>query len=194
MPRARPRNVGRRTVGVTLGVALALAACDRESPLDTVADPTADAGIWRADAERIAGALPRRVASFVPTEGVDPFYTSYGTGPVFGASCAYADGDRQIVVRVESGNIRSRARAALDLPIAASDSAFVAHQAKVRAYPAVQRWSSGGRVGEVTFLVARRYLVRVRLVPATNESEVRNLAETIDLGPLEGLALDGVTP
>jgi hypothetical protein len=45
----------------------------------------------------------------------------------------------------------------------------------------------------VTFLVARRYLVEVRVVPAANESEAVSLAEAIDLAPLEGLTLDGVT-
>ena len=48
-------------------------------------------------------------------------------------------------------------------------------------------------MGEVTFLVARRYLVQVRVVPASNDSEALSLAEAIDVTPLEGLTLDGVT-
>ena len=178
---------------VTLAAAL-LVACDGETPLDTVADTTVNATVWRADARKIAGALPARVVSFAPVEGADPFNTSYGAGPVFGASCAYADGDRQVVVRVESGNIKSRATAALDPRGAAGGGGTgVLRQVKVHGHPGVQRWSSGGRVSEVTFLVARRYLVAVRVVPAVNDAEAVSLAEAIDVAPLEGLILEGVT-
>jgi hypothetical protein len=177
-----------------VAAALLAGACDSDSALDTVADGSLDAAVWRADSRKIAEALPRRVGSFVPSEGADPFYTSYGTGPVFGASCAYADGGRQLVVRVESGNIRARAFAALDPGgEAGTDPKFAARASKVHGRPALQRWSADGRVGEVTFLVARRYLVQVRVVPGSNDSEASSLAESIDVGPLERLTLDGVT-
>jgi hypothetical protein len=186
------RNV--RSVARLALVAVLTGACDADTPLDTIADTSLDGAVWRADSRKIAAVLPGRVASFVPSEGADPFYTSYGAGPVFGASCAYADGDRQLIVRIESGNIRSRATAALDpRGEAGTDAKFASHPGKVRGRPALQRWSAGGRVGEVTFLVARRYLVEVRVVPAANESEAVSLAEAIDLAPLEGLTLDGVT-
>jgi hypothetical protein len=175
-------------------IVLVAAACEDDSPLDTVADTTADAAVWRADSQKIATVLPQRLASFVPTEGADPFYTSYGAGPVFGASCAYVQGDRQLTVRIESGNIRARANAALDpRGEAGTDGRFVSRPVKVNRHPALQRWSSGGQVGEVTFLVARRYLVQVRVVPAANESEATSLAESIDTTALEGLTLEGVT-
>jgi hypothetical protein len=177
-----------------VAVACLSTACDSDTPLDTVADTSLDAAVWRADSRKIAAALPGRVASFVPSEGADPFYTSYGTGPVFGASCAYAEGARQLIVRIESGNIRSRATSALDpRGEAGTDARFVARPTKVHGRPALQRWSDGGRVGEVTFLVARRYLVQVRVVPASNDSEALSLAEAIDVTPLEGLTLEGVT-
>ena len=93
--------------------------------------------------------LPARVASFVPTEGADPFFTSYGDGPVFGASCAYASGARQVIVRVESGNIRARANAALDpRGEAGTDTRFQSHAIKVHGRPALQRYSGIGEVGE----------------------------------------------
>jgi len=180
-------------VSAGLLVAAVLAGCDDQTPLDSVADLTTDGAVWRADAQKIAATLPQRLATFAPSEGVAPFYTSYATGPVFGASCTYADGDhRQVTVRVETGNIRSRASAALDARALAADTKFVTHEARVHGLPAVQRWSSGGRVGQVAFLVARRYLVEVRLVPAASEAEAMSLAEGIDLGPLEALVLDGV--
>jgi hypothetical protein len=184
-----------RQLGALLLPALAalLLACDRETPLDTVADTTLDPAVWRADAAKISAALPPRVAAFAPTEGADPFYTSYGTGPVFGSSCAYADGPRQLVVRIESGNIRARATAALDPRNAGADGTFVARPVNVRGHPAVQRWSAGGRASEVTFLVARRYLVQVRVVPATDDSEAASLAASIDTAALEALTLEGVT-
>ena len=188
------RNVRSVARGALVAVALLAGACDSETPLDTIADTSLDAAVWRADSRKIAATLPARVASFAPSEGADPFYTSYGAGPVFGASCAYASGDRQLIVRIESGNIRSRAMAALDpRGEAGTDAKFVSRQVKVHGRPALQRWSDGGRVGEVTFLVARRYLVEVRVVPAANESEAISLAETIDVTALEGLTLDGVT-
>jgi hypothetical protein len=178
-----------------LGGVVALApACDDETPLNTVIDTTTDAAVWRADALKIAAALPPRVGAFVPTEGADPFFTSYGDGPVFGASCAYASGARQVVVRVETGNIRGRANAALDpRGEAGTDTRFQSHALKVHGRPALQRYSGIGEVGEVRFLVARRYLVEVRVVPAANDAEAASLAESIDVSPLETLTLEGVT-
>jgi len=174
--------------------AAGLLACDRETPLDTVVDTAVDPAVWHADAQKIAAVLPPRVGTFVPSEGADPFTTSYGSGPVFGASCAYADGARQLTVRVESGNIRSRATTALAPRAGAtSDTKSVTRAATVHGRPATQRWDAIGRLGEVTFLVARRYLVHLRLVPAASDAEALALAESIDLGPLEALALDGVT-
>jgi hypothetical protein len=188
------RNVRSVARGVLVAVALLSDACDSDTPLDTVADTSLDAAVWRADSQKIAATLPARVASFAPSEGADPFYTSYSAGPVFGASCAYADGDRQLIVRIESGNIRSRATAALDLRgEAGTDGRFVSREVKVHGHPALQRWSAGGRVGEVTFVVARRYLVEVRLVPAANDSEALSLAESMSMASLASLTLDGVT-
>jgi len=188
------RNVRSVARLALVAVAILSGACDSETPLDTVADTSLDAAVWRADSRKIAGVLPGRVASFAPSEGADPFFTSYGAGPVFGASCAYADGNRQLIVRVESGNIRSRATAALDpRGEAGTDARFATRPARVHGRPALNRWSEGGRVGEVTFLVARRYLVEVRVVPASNDSEAISLAESIDVTLLEGLTLEGVT-
>ena len=165
----------------------ALPACDREAALDTVAVDNVDAGVWLADARKVSGALPPRIGSFVPIEGADPFFTTYATGPVFGSSCTYADGGRQVVVRIESGNIRARADAALD-----AGSGSGAHIRTVHGKPALSRWNDTSRAGEVTFVVARRYLVQVRLVPGTSEGEVLRLAEAVDTAPLEALVLDGV--
>ena len=188
------RNVRSVAVVALVAAAVLSGACDTDTPLDTVADTSLAAAVWRADSLKIAAILPARVVSFAPSEGADPFYTSYGHGPVFGASCAYADGDRQLIVRIESGNIRSRAMAALDPGgEAGTDARFASRPVKVHGRPALQRWSAGGRVGEVTFLVARRYLVEVRVVPAAKESEALSLAEAIDVTPLEALTLDGVT-
>jgi hypothetical protein len=188
------RNVSLVARALLFGGIVVATACDDETPLNTVIDTSVDAAVWRADALKIAGVLPARVASFVPTEGADPFFTSYGDGPVFGASCAYASGSRQVVVRVESGNIRARANAALDpRGEAGTDARFQSHAIKVHGRPALQRYSGIGEVGEVRFLVARRYLVEVRVVPAANDAEAASLAESIDVGPLEALALEGVT-
>ena len=186
--------MNRRLLAPLLAAFVASAACDQESPLDTVVDTTLPAAVWRADAGKIAAALPQRVASFAPSEGADPFTTSYAAGPVFGASCAYADGPRQLIVRVESGNIRARATSALDVHgDAGADGKSVLSPAKVHGHPAAQRWNAAGRASEVSFLVARRYLVEVRIVPATHDSEAVTIAESLDFSPLEGLSLEGVT-
>jgi hypothetical protein len=163
-----------------------LAGCDRDGPMDTVVDHAADAAVWLGDARKITATLPARVGSFAPTEGADPFFTTYSTGPVFGSSCAYADGGRQLVVRVESGNVEQRGTNALD----AGPGGRVT---RVHGWPGVVRWSDASRVGQVTFVVARRYVVDVRLVPANGDGEVLRLAESIDTGPLAGLVLDGVS-
>ena len=177
-------------VGLLLAFALAF-GCGRQGALDTVADSNADPRVWQDDAQRIAGALPRAIGPFTPREAADPFWTSYRTGPVFGVSGVYASAGRQLLVRVETGNIAARAAAALD-PKAAIDGRPAGRETTVKGTPALVRWSDKGRESEVTFIVARRYLVQLRLVPATNEGETVGLAEGLDLGPLEGLALDGV--
>jgi len=188
-------------VSVTLAASAALAAsasllgaCDRDAALDTVADLHADPAIWKADAEKIAGALPRRVGAFAPAEGTDPFHTSYATGPVFGASCVYGDGARQLAVRVESGNVKARAEAALEAhPASPADPKSISHEASVHGRAAVVRYQATARVGEVSFVVARRYLVQVRLVPAASEAEAVAIAEAVDVSALDGLSLQGVT-
>jgi hypothetical protein len=183
-----------RSVSPLVALALALAACDRDGPLDTVSDSTLDAAVWRGDGQKISAAMPHAVGAFVPVEGVDAFSTSYSTGPVFGASCTYGDGARQLTVRVESGNIRVHAASLDTRPgVVASDSGFVTRQAVVHGRPAALRWSEKARTGEVTFLVQRRFLVEVRVSPATSADEAVSLASSIDLAPLESLVLDGVT-
>lgn len=172
---------------LVLALSLPLTACDKTSPLDTVpAGVEQDAGVWLSDAKKISATLPRAVGSFVPTEGADPFFTSYSTGPVFGSSCAYADGHRQLVVRIESGNIRARASAAMEADAGS-------HAGTVHGVPALIHWSEVGRTGQVTFVLSRRYLVELRLVPASGEAEALHLAESIDFAPLQSLTLDGVS-
>jgi len=175
-------------------------ACDRDGALDTVADPRADPAVWQADADKVAGALPKRVGAFAPAEGADPFHTSYATGPVFGASCVYADGARQLAVRIESGNVKARAGVALRAhPASSASSAYsadpkvVSHEASVHGHAAVVRWQPTAKIGEVSFVVARRFLVQVRLVPAASEDEAVATAEAVDLSGFDGLSLQGVT-
>jgi hypothetical protein len=181
----------RASLGLCLVGLGAIAACGRDaSAVDSVADLTTDAGVWLADARLVSAALPARLGSFTPTEGADPFFTSYSSGPVFGSSCAYADGGRQLVVRIESGNIRARAAAAVALDAGAGDDR--PHVVTVHGVPATVRFSRHGRTGEAAFVVARRYLVQLRLVPTDQEAEVVSLAEAIDTHALEALALDGV--
>jgi len=171
-------------------LALGVSGCGRERALDTVADTSTDPGVWRADAQKIAGALPARIGAFTPSEAVNPFWTSYRTGPVFGASCVYASAGRQLMVRVETGNIAARSVAALD-PKPEGDGP-AGREMTVKGSPGVARWSEVGREGAVTFLVDRRYLVQLRLVPASAEGEAASLAEAIDVAPVRGLVLDGV--
>jgi hypothetical protein len=189
---------GRRVLGAWAVASLAFTpGCERDGALDTVADPHADPSVWKADADKVAGVLPKRVGAFAPSEGADPFHTSYATGPVFGASCIYADGARQLAVRIESGNVKARAGVALDAhpgsPASATDRQVVSHEATVHGHAAVVRWQPAAKTGEVSFVVSRRYLVQVRLVPAASEDEAVATAEAVDLSGLDGLALQGVT-
>ena len=176
-----------------VGLALALVACDKSAAIDTVADAGLPAAVWHADADRVALALPKRVGAFLPSEAAEPFSTSYATGPVFGASCTYADGPRQLTVRIETGNVKARAAAALDLRSGAKGPR-TPHETTVHGRPAVARWDASARAAEVTFVLSRRYLVDVRLVPASGDGEATALAEAVDLAPLESLSLDGLTP
>jgi hypothetical protein len=175
---------------VTLSL-VCLVACDRDGALDTVVDSGLPPAVWHADAERVVSALPKRVGSFAPIEGAEPFSTSYATGPVFGAGCTYADGPRQLTLRIETGNVKARAAAAFEGRAGAKPAP---HEVTVHGRPAAARWDAIARAAEVTFLVARRYLVQVRLVPAASEAEVLAMAEAFDVAPLEALVLDGVTP
>ncbi|HEY6462962.1 MAG TPA: hypothetical protein VIY73_22485, partial [Polyangiaceae bacterium] len=167
------------TVLIILSSALGC-GCDRDAAVDAVVDTTTDRRVWLEDARKISAALPQRIADFTPSDGADPFTTTFETGPVFGSSCTYQHDGRQLVVRVESGNIRARAAAALD----AGGGARVQ---TVHGQPAVVRWGDVSRVGQVTFVVARRFLVEVRLVPADGDAEVVRLAEAIDTRPFESL-------
>jgi hypothetical protein len=174
-----------------MACAVCTVACESDGPLDTIADTTLDPGVWRADGQKILGALPRVVASFKPAEAADAYSTSYRTGPVFGASCTYADGARQLVLRVESGNIRERA-ATLAKGHANPGESFVTHDATVHGARATVHWNGIGKTADVVFVLQRRLLVQVVLVPAKGEEELLQLAESMDIGPLEALAFDGV--
>jgi hypothetical protein len=166
-------------------------ACDSDGAIDTISDASVDPAVWRADGQKISSALPRVVASFKPSEGADAFATSYRTGPVFGGSCTYADGARQLVVRVESGNIRARA-ATLAKGHANPGESFVTHDATVHGGRATVHWNGIGKTAEVVFLLQRRLLVQMVLVPAKGEEEIVQLAESMDVAPLQALAFDGV--
>jgi hypothetical protein len=174
-----------------LALLVALAACDHGGPLDTVADTTLDAAVWHEDASKILAVLPKVVAAFKPSEAAAPFNTSYRTGPVFGASCTYADGSRQLVVRVESGNIRERF-AALAKGHANPGEAFVTKEATVHGQKAAVHWNGPGRTADVVYVLQRRFIVELRVVPAVSDEEVVQLAEDMDITPLTGLVLDGV--
>ena len=176
---------------IALFAVVVACACGRETGLDTVVDSSADPAIWRRDAEKIAGALPHAIGAFAPREAVDPFATSYRTGPVFGASCVYADGGKQLLVRVESGNIAARSVAALD-PGTPSGAKAAGRQLTVKGSPAVARWDEDGRESEITFLVSRRFIVQLRVVPAAGAGEAPLLAEAFDEGALKALSLEGV--
>jgi hypothetical protein len=166
--------------------------CGRDTGLDTVADTSADPAVWHRDADTIAGALPRTIGTFAPREAVDPFVTSYRTGPVFGATCVYADGGRQVLLRIESGNIAARSVAALDPR--ATEGRAAGRAITVKGLPAVTHWFGDGRESEVTFLVARRYIVQLKVVPAVSPGDAPSLAEGLDVSALQALALEGVKP
>jgi len=168
-----------------------LAGCDSDGAIDTIADTRADPAVWRADGQKISGALPRVVASFKPSEGADAFFTSYRTGPVFGGSCDYADGARQLVVRVESGNIRERA-ATLAKGRANPGESFVTLDATVHGSRAKVHWNGLGKTADVVFVLQRRLLVQLVLVPARSQDEIVQLAESMDVAPLQALVFDGV--
>jgi hypothetical protein len=180
-----------RPVALFAVLAVCTVACGRDTGLDTVADTNADPAVWHRDADRIAGALPRTIGTFAPREAVNPFVTSYRTGPVFGVSCVYADGGKELLVRIESGNIAARSAAALEQgPPAEGKPA--GRQLTVNGSPAVTHWDEGGRESEVTFLVARRFIVQLRIVPASGAAEAPSLAEALDVSSLKSLALEGV--
>jgi hypothetical protein len=58
---------------------------------------------------------------------------------------------------------------------------------------AVLHWNALGKTGDVVFVVQRRILLQLRLVPALTDDEVVKLADALDLAPFEGLVFDGVT-
>jgi hypothetical protein len=168
-----------------------LVACDTEGPLDTVADTSADAALWHDDATKMVAALPGVVASFKPSEAAAPFNTSYRTGPVFGASCTYAEGSRQLVVRVESGNIRERF-ATLARGHANAGESFVTRDATVHGHKAIVHWNAPGQTADLVYVLQRRFIVELRLVPARTDDEIVGLAEAMDVNPLTTLVLAGV--
>ncbi len=191
MLRQRALTMYRRHLLIVALVPWLAPGCDRDGPLDTVADLNTDAAVWREDAARILGALPKVVASYKPVEAAAPFSTSYHSGPVFGASCTYGDGSRQLVLRVESGNIRERFET-LAKGHANAGEAFVTHEATVHGQKAVVHWNGPGQTADLVYVLQRRLIVELRVVPARGDDEVVQLAEAMDVASLMALALDGV--
>jgi hypothetical protein len=184
----------RREMLLALSVALAPAlvcACDSDGPLDSVIDTTANPSVWHDDAAKILDVLPKVVTSFKPSDAATPFNTSYRTGPVFGASCTYADGPRQLVVRVESGNIRERF-ATLAKGHANAGESFVTREATVHGQKATVHWNGLGLTADVVYVLQRRFIVELRLVPARSDDDVVQLAEAMDVAPLTALVLAGM--
>jgi hypothetical protein len=178
-----------RTVVVV--VATCAVACDGTGPIDAVTDLALDAGVWRDDADKVAGVLPQVVTSFKASDAPAPFHTSYRTGPVFGASRTYHDGARELIVRVEAGNIRERA-ASLARGHANPGTTFVTREASVHGEPAAVHWDAVGKTAEVVFVLRRRYVVQLHVVLARGDDEAVQLAEAMDVGPIQSLDLPGL--
>jgi hypothetical protein len=168
----------------------ALAACTGDGPLDTVSDTTLDSSVWRADGQKVAAALPHAVGDFKASKDPAPFWTSYGSGPVFGADATYAQGSREVVVHVESGNIRQRVTSA-EQGHANPGESFTTSQVSVHGKRATLHWNGIGKTGDVVFVVDRRFLVQMRLMPSKSADEIVSLAETFDVAQLPALALEG---
>ncbi|HEX8789919.1 MAG TPA: hypothetical protein VF765_03135 [Polyangiaceae bacterium] len=168
------------------------AACTGDGPLDTVSDTAIDPGVWRGDGQKIANALPHALGDFKAPKDPAPFWTSYGSGPVFGADATYAQGSREVVVHVESGNIRQRAATA-EKGHANPGESFTTSEVTVQGKRATLHWNGIGKTGDVVFVVDRRFLVQMRLMPSNTSDEIVHLAEALDVAPLRALVLEGTT-
>jgi hypothetical protein len=185
-------HVSVKAIAAALVLACACAsACERDGADDTVTDLGLPASVWNGDAAKIQAVLPKAVTTFKPSEAAMPFTTSYRTGPVFGASCAYADGSRGLVIRVEGGNLRER-YATLAKGHANAGESFVTRETLVHGQKAVVHWNATGRTADVVYALNHKLVVELRLVPAQSDEDVVQLADAMDVGPLSALALDGV--
>jgi hypothetical protein len=170
----------------------ALAACTGDGPLDTVSNTGLDPSVWRGDGQKIAAALPRVVGDFKAPKDADPFWTSYGSGPVFGADATYDEGSRELVVHVESGNIRQRAASAQHGHANPGES-FTTSDVTVQGKPATLHWNGVGKTGDIVFVVDRRFLVQMRLMPSKSSDEMVQLADAFDAAPMRALELEGTS-
>lgn len=168
----------------------ALVACTGDGPLDTVSNTTLDSSVWRADGEKVAAALPRALGDFKASRDPAPFWTSYGSGPVFGADATYAQGSREVIVHVESGNIRQRVATA-EHGHANPGESFTTSEVMVQGKRATLHWNGTGKTGDVVFVVDRRFMVQMRLMPSSTSDEIVHLADAFDLAPLRVLTLEG---
>ena len=175
---------------VLVGFLAAAVACTGDGPIDTVSDTTLDPGVWHADGQKIGAALPRAIGDFKAPKDPVPFWTSYGTGPVFGVDATYAQGSREVVVHVESGNIRQRAAAA-EHGHANPGESFTTSEVTVQGRRATLHWNGIGKTGDVVFVVDRRFLVQMRLMPANASDEIVHLADAFDVAPMRALVLEG---
>lgn len=167
-----------------------LVACTGDGPLDTVSDTALDPSIWKADGEKVAASLPRAVGDFKAPKDAVPFWTSYGSGPVFGADATYAEGPRELVVHVESGNIRQRAATA-EHGHANPGESFTTTEVTVQGKRATLHWNGIGKTGDVVFVVDRRFLVQMHLMPSKSSDEIVHLAEAFDVASMRALVLEG---
>jgi hypothetical protein len=177
---------------VLFALLVAPAACTGDGPLDTVSDTTLDSSVWRGDGQKIAAALPRAVGDYKAPKDPEPFWTSYGSGPVFGADATYAQGSREVVVHVESGNIRQRVAGA-EHGHANPGESFTTSEVTVHGKRATLHWNGVGKTGDVVFVVDRRFLVQMRLMPSKSADEIVSLAESFDVAPLRALVLEGTS-
>lgn len=175
---------------VLLAILVPAAACTGDGPLDTVSDTTLDPSVWRGDGQKIASALPHAVGDFKAAKDPAAFWTSYGSGPVFGADATYAQGSREVVVHVESGNIRQRAATA-EHGHANPGESFTTSEVTVQGRRATLHWNGIGKTGDVVFVVDRRFLVQMRLMPSNASDEIVRLAGSFDVAGLRALSLEG---
>ena len=112
---------------------------------------------------------------------------SMGDFKISQAECSYVSGEKNLKIEIVDGGyvpmVYAGIKMAMNFEIDTSEEYI--RKTTVKGFPAVEQYEYEGRLAKIMILAAERFLVNLEEENADDSSEVKAVAETLDL---EGLA------